>query len=563
MTRSSTIPNGRGRARRVRATGVAGLATLIAALVATPAMALPPGGPNEQRGGAAITLTARVVQPVGTPNGGANVGKVRFTGTGFTDHELVQVKIDDGAVRPDPAARPPAPDGAQPNSDDWFVALEATGAAGTLTGEVDLADVLADDADELLSGKHHLRFVSTYTDGGTNRGRSIHADFVLGAVLPKGEVPVAGRAVTLGPGADVPVAQTPARTFDDIPKLLPGSLVPFDATGYTPGQKISIKDRDAGAVLATLTADANGHAATMLPLPADVAAGGTSWLRVQGDSATGNQSSHVAPYAVAPAATPSTLDVAATAQRGRGLALAGTGLLKAPFYLTGNPADGQTVTARLDGTGTPFDVRADATGTLAGELPIPADTPLGPHTVDLYVGFRAGSDAPQAVYRRTVEVTEFVANPTPETPTTPGTPTTPTTPQTPIAAPPGGQASTPPQRPGAPAPERAAHVASSSLRAAKQRVAVRLGRGSVGRTVAVTVRTRAKVRVGRRSRVVTLAQVTGAALKAGTAGQSTTLRLRLTAEGRALLRRVPKVRVVVRVAPRGAKAFSRTVWLRG
>jgi hypothetical protein len=567
MTRSSTTHGAPGRSRRPGAAAVALLATLLAALFAAPAMALPPGGPNEQRGGAMLGVSPTFATP---PNAEVETsGIVSFSGQGFTPGEVLVVKVDDGAVRP--TTVPATPPGGVPNATDGFTWVTADG-AGAVQGTVDLKQTRAADQPKIAQGKHHLRLIS-----GTPR--SIHADFVVAARATGPTQARGSSAAFVGPGADQPVSWLPGdQPFADIPTFIPGSLIPYRVSGYPAGQTVSIKVDNGGPdnpmnpttprtdplTGGNLPADvwhrfvvgADGTASGVFAGPTDASKAGGHLLRFLGartttEPAPADNTSHWAPFAIEAGAASRTVDIAAAAQRGRALSLTGSGLLKTPFYLSygpGNTGDGQTVTARLDGTGTPFDVRANNDGTLTGALPIPADAALGTHTVDLYVGFRAGSDFPQAVYRRTFEVTEFVPDPTPQPPTTPPAPPTVTA---------------IPSRP-TPAPERAARVASTSLKVAKNRIALKLARGSVARKVAVTVRTKAKVRVGKRTKVVTLAKATST-LKAGTAKQSTTVKLKVTAEGRALLKRVTKVRVVVRVAPtaKGAKPTTRTVWLRG
>jgi hypothetical protein len=548
-------------------------------------MALPPGGPNEQRGGASVTITDRVVQPVGstTPppaNVTQPVGKVRFTGTGFSEGELVQVKIDDGAVRPDQKVRPPAPEGSQPNSDDWFVAVRATGTPGTISGEVDLADVLAADAPALKAGKHHLRFVSTYGPQGQTKGRSIHADFAISDVLPRPSNVNGGR-LTLGPGAAIPVAETPEREYDGIPKLL-GTLVPYAVSGLDPNQVFNLRLNDSQTfLLQDAVAGPDGTASGLVAMPAAASQNpSVNWLRLLTGTKGGTVRSIVAPFALPRCTLGRSVLVSTTAPQGGTLRVVGTGLLKEAFYLNGTPGntgDGQTISVVVDGAAAQH-IRADNTGRIDGTIPVPTDAAVDSDvSVTVYSGFRAGSDFPQAVWRRTFRVTAAGTDagplPDPEPmaalprecdPATepPSDPPITTTPQAPpaVVTPPAPKPAPMP----APAPERAARVASTSLKVAKNRIALELARGSVARKVAVTVRTKAKVRVGKRTKVVTLAKATST-LKAGTAKQSTTLKLKLTAEGRALLKRVTKVRVVVRVAPtaKGAKATTRTVWLRG
>jgi hypothetical protein len=595
MTRSSTPQRAPGRSRSLGVAAVALLAALLSTLFAAPAMALPPGGPNEQRGGATLKVTSTFVA---APDPAVPTsGVVSFTGQGFAAGEVLVVKVDDGDVRP--ATVPPTPPGGVPNATDGFAWVTANG-EGAIQGTVDLKQTRTADARKVAQGKHHLRLISSTP-------RSIHADFVV-ATRTTGPTQARGAsAAFVGPGADQPVSWLPGdQPFSDIPTLIPGSLIPYRVSGYPAGQTVSIKVDNGGEgnpmnpptprvdplTGGNLPADVwhrfvvgpDGTASGVFEGPVDVTGGG-HLLRFLGartttDAAPADNTSHWAPFAFSRCVSSRSVDVSTTAPQGGQLEISGSGLLKTSFYLNGGPGntgDGQTVGVRV-GDGDVQFLRAANSGHLTGTGAVPADAPVGSEVpVTVFVGFRAGSDFPQAVLRTSFRVTAsgtatgplppprpvnalpIECDPNPQPPTEP--PST-ETPQTPIVPPPG-----PPLFPAptpTPTPERGARVASTSLKATKNRITLKLRRGSVARKVAVTVRTKAKVRVGTRKRIVTLAKATST-VKAGTAKQSATVKLQLTAEGRALLKRVTKVRVVVRVAPtgKGGKAATRTVWLRG
>lgn len=596
MTRSSTPTTAPGRSRPLAAAAVALLATLLTALFAAPAMALPPGGPNEQRGGATLKVTSTFVPPAdpAVPTSGV----VSFTGQGFAAGEVLVVKVDDGDVRP--TTVPPTPPGGVPNATDGFAWVTANG-EGTVQGTVDLKQTRAADQAKVLRGKHHVRLISSTP-------RSVHADFVVGARTTGPTVQRGASAAFVGPGADQPVSWLPGnQPFADIPSLSPGSLIPYRVSGYPAGQTVSIKIDNGGEGNPMNPSTPRVDPLTGGNLPADVwhrfvvgpdgtASGvftgppaaienaGGHLLRFLGartttDPTPADNTSHWAPFAIGRCESFRYVATSRSAPQGGDLRVTGERLLKQAFYLSGGPGntgDGQTVGVRV-GDGEVQYLRADNAGQLSGSLAVPAGAPVGSEVpVTAYVGFRAGSDSPQAVWRWSLRVTEpgtqteepaipspaltpAECAPTPQGPTEDPDTETPRPPNQMAPAP-----TLPPQPKPVAAPERAARVASPSLKAAKNRIALKLSRGSVARRVAVTVRTKAKVRVGKRKRVVTLAKATST-VKAGTAKQSTTLRLKLTAEGRALLKRVAKVRVVVRVAPatKGTKATTRTVWLRG
>lgn len=583
MHASPRLPGALHRSRGAVAAATALLLIAAAAVWATIALALPPGGPSENRGGASIAITAPVVKPVAA--GDAATGIVSFTGSGFAAGEALLVKVDDGAVSPDKATRPPVPAGVTPQSDDWIAIAVATD-AGTISGTVDLRNVVDADDAEVASGKHLLRFVSS-------QPRSIHADFVVRpGTLNTGSTDGGTARAALGPAADQPVSYLADHPYDDIPSFVPGSFVPYRLTGLPPNQVISVKVDNGGTgnpynppaprpnplnpganlafdVWDSFRTDGSGNARGLLPIPTDASFAGGHIVRFLGAAdATATPAvpgrSVWAAFAIDAAAPARTVDVAASGQRGRSVTLTGSGLRKQDFYVaggTGNTGDGQTVTARIDGTGTPFHVRANDDGTLSAQLPIPADTPLGTHEVVLYAGFRAGSDFPQTVIRRSFAVTEFVPDPVVTTPTGTTHVTTPTL-GTPPTTPTTTTATTP-----APAPRpRAAKVASTTLKAtSKGRFTVSLVRGSAASRATVSVRTKGRVRApgARKAAILTLVKARTVTIQAGTTKQRTLVALALTKQARALLRRDGKVRVVVRVVPKGAKAFTKTLTLRG
>lgn len=584
MQPESARPTGvRTRSRTTLAAATAVLLLVLTGAWASTARAIPPGGAVENRAGASIAVTGDVVKPVTA--GDPASGIVAFTGSGFASGEVLLVKIDDGAIAPDKTTRPTPPPNVTPQSDDWVAIAVATG-SGTISGSVDLRNVADADDAKVSTGKHLLRFVSS-------QPRSIHADFAVKSTLPASDPGLAkGAKVALGPPADLPLSWSATQPFEDIPKFVTGSKVPFRVTGFSPNQTVSVRIDNGAVVAATpqpdptnpggtlptgvwdrFITDTSGAASGYLNVPTDSSFPGVHWVRFLASptSIGGDNRSLHATYEVDSTAAARTVGVAASGQRGRSVTLTGSGLLKEAFYLNGgagNTGDGQTVTARIDGTGVPFSVRANNDGSLAGELPIPSDTALGTHKVVLYVGFRANSDFPQTVQERTFEVTEFVPDPVVVTP--PGTTTLPPATSNPVVPPPAAAPVVPatPAVPSAPTASRAATISSSALRATKRgRVALSLVRPSATTKVAVSVRSKARIRVaGRRAKkLVTLVQAKTVTLKAGTAKQRIALSLPLTKEGRAALKRAKTLKVVVRVAPasKGAKAITKTVNLRG
>lgn len=168
--------------RSALARRIAPLAAVLAIGGASVAAAIPPGGVDEVPGGAVATVTNSPV---------AVGGVVSFSGTGFTEGEQVNVKIDDGSVLTS-------------GKTDVFTVATAK-ADGTVSGVVDLSKAAADSP--VVAGNHLLRFLSLHN----GVRRSLHADFVVGTGASAG-TPAAGDAVTPAPGAatPAPAATTPA-----------------------------------------------------------------------------------------------------------------------------------------------------------------------------------------------------------------------------------------------------------------------------------------------------------------------------------------------------------------
>ena len=108
---------------------------------------------------------------------------------------------------------------------------------------------------------------------------------------------------------------------------------------------------------------------------------------------------------------------------------------------------------------------------------------------------------------------------------------------------------------------RAAKIRSSGLRVRRGRISVKLAcpAGGTACRGRVSIRTAKAVKVGKRRRKVDVASRTFNVK----AGRSATVRLRPSAAGRRLLRRVSRVKVSVLATPKGGKAARRTVTLRG
>jgi hypothetical protein len=357
------------RRRLLAATG------LLLLTVAPQAAAIPPGGPLERRDGATVALAANVVAPG---------GDVAFTGTGFGAATVVSVKLDDGLLLPTTG------DGAA----DVLLRVTADG-AGAISGTIHLPDVRAADQPAVATGVHRLRFLAS------TPARSVHADFAVRALTGPPHIP-GGATVALAPPADqlldYPFAGDPDLAFDDLPRLVAGSAIPYRFSGFDTGQSTTLK-LDDGANVATPTADGTG--AGFGYAQADVAVG-THWIRFLSGVPSGTARSIRAPFEVVPNVGRG-VRASTDAVPGGAVAFSTTGLTRSPVDYVPNPAKGQTLEARLGGE-TPVKVTADAAGAATGLVPVPGNLAPGTYDVAFWVGFAVQNDFPQALFVRKVKV---------------------------------------------------------------------------------------------------------------------------------------------------------------
>lgn len=546
-----TRPTPRRRPLRTVLSGVVASALAVgAALAAAPAASavVPTGVVTDYPSGAQLTVDRTFVPPAGD-GAATDPGIVGFSGAGYDPGEVLVVRVDGGKVLPETA--PPVPPGGDPALEGGFAWVTADG-DGRISGTVDLADARPADQDELASGKHELRVQSSSWfdllpgNPATAVRRSLHVDFAVRS----GPVPNADFAadVKIGPGlwhGGSWLYRVPFVPYSGIPKLTSNSSIPYRVAGFGPHQRVAVKvddtDLPAGSqpdgAWAVIETDASGSAAGVLDLRGLAMEPGAHWLRfVAGSPALGGGPvrSVVAAYAVIDdRSSPRSVGVAPTVQRGRSLLVSGTGLLREPFFRQGRPASmhGQSLRARLKGTNEQILEQADEAGALGAWLPIPADTPLGPQTVEIFVGFYASNDFPQLAIERQIVVTDAPA---------------------------------PPQDPPAkPVVRWPALTGSARVKVSKQhRFGLRLKRGSKRVKTTVTVRTASKYRTGasKKRRTVTVAPKRTLTVPAGSG--TTKLTLRLTSRARTLLRQRKSLRVDVRVAPQGGKATTKRITLR-
>ncbi|MCW2993946.1 MAG: hypothetical protein JWQ18_1441, partial [Conexibacter sp.] len=309
---------------------------------------------------------------------------VGFTGTGFGDATVVSVKLDDGLLLPSTG------DGAA----DVLLRTTADG-AGAISGTIHLAGVRAADQAAIATGVHRLRFLAS------SPARSVHADFAVKALTGPPLIP-GGATVALAPPADqlldFPFSGDPDLPYDDLPRLVAGSAIPYRFSGFDANQAMTLK-LDDGANVATPTADGSGAGAGYAPADAPV---GTHWIRYLSGFPSGTSRSIRAPFEIVPNDGRGVL-ASTSAVPGGNVAFSTTGLTRSPADYVPSPAVGQTVQARL-GSRAPVTLTADATGAATGLVPIPSGLGPGTYDVAFWVGFAVQNDFPQALFVRRVTV---------------------------------------------------------------------------------------------------------------------------------------------------------------
>lgn len=342
----------------------------------------------------------------------------------------------------------------------------------------------------------------------------------------------------------------PATAVLDTPSARPGGLVAFRFTGFVgvagTGQKVAVALGP--LTLACVQADATGAGSGVVQLPTDQALGAASIVFPVGTSCVGPTGAvNDLPNGLAipnpglTVAADAPTGSAASAAAGSPLALTGAGF-----------GPGEQVVAKLETGTTLATLTAGSDGAFSASPVLASDTPAGDHVVT----FSSASKRAVARFASTAFVPPLVIPP--PTDTTPPPPTT--LPGPPATVPTG------PTKPTTPPAARPATFASKSLKASKSgRVSLSLLRpGIAGKaTVSATSKSKEAVKKGGKRKVVTVVKAASFSLKAGTAKQTVVLTLKLTSEGRALLRRVKSLKVVVRVVPKGGAAFKTTLTLRG
>ncbi|MEV4420983.1 hypothetical protein AB0L40_13520 [Patulibacter sp. NPDC049589] len=402
---------------------------------------------------------------------------------------------------------------------------------------------------------------------GTTLGAGVPTD-AAGAIvaLPASQVTIppattpGAHALTFSDGVNTittPIVVHAAPTATVTNALVrPGGLVDVSVTGFVgvagTGQKVGvlIGSGQAAPTVACIQADGTGAGRATVRVP-DGQTGSQpirfpAGAKCQTPADPGFAADDLpARAAVGSLAQTLTVDASAPAITVTGNAVRGS---TAQVSGEGFPA-GASLNATLDGTATGSPIAVGADGRFSATVPVASSVAAGEHLI-----FVSGTSTGAGT---TVQVVDPTPDPPPNTGDGQTTPTTPTQPTT---------TPTTPTDPPKPAPSRATKLSSKSLKATKKgRVSLTMVRPSVAGKAAVSVTSRSKVRLkgAKKAKVLTLVKSATFSLKAGTAKQTSVLSLKLTADARALLKRVASVKVVVRVAPKGGKAFTTTLVLRG
>ncbi|MDQ8044035.1 MAG: hypothetical protein REI11_05485 [Patulibacter sp.] len=335
---------------------------------------------------------------------------------------------------------------------------------------------------------------------------------------------------------DITVTPLPTATLP-VAAVRPGGRFAFAFKDFLgvggAGQKVAVVVDE--AVLACVQADASGVGSGTAVLPATTATGTSTVGFASGTSCagpTGPQNDLPGTRVTSPltvSATAPQLTAPATSPAGDPLTLTLDGFTpaaSATFTLDGAPLE---ATATTDGAGA-----ASVTAT------IPQAATVGVHTLVA----TTGTVSAVAV----VDVTAATPLPTP-TPTPDPTPV-PTPTPLPVVTP----APTPTPAPRAPdTPLKPAVSAIGTVKLSGGKLAVSLKDAPAG--TKVTVVTAGKVGTGKAKKVRTLASAT--------AGKGASTALKLTADGRKLLRKGARVKVVVTVTAPGRAPVTKTITLRG
>jgi hypothetical protein len=384
--------------------------------------------------------------------------------------------------------------------------------------------------------------VTTTVDGDGVASAGVPASLAPGTYTLRvlaGTSCVAGGTQDDLPGRMVPLSVTvdaaaPAATVPAKGSI--GGAIAVTGSGFGASEAVTAR-LDGVATGATITTKPDGTLSASVLVPAGTAPG-THLVTLR--SATGGAA---ATFAAVPAPAGAVTRAKVTA--GGELAFTFSG------FVLGDGSGGQKVAVKVDSGDTLACVQADAGGDGAGTITVPAATTLGAHTLRLLAGTACvqGGGVAEAPGRSVGVALTVVAADAPAGGGGTGAAGTPA--PAPVLLPPGTPAGPPPPAtvvPTAPKP-RTAKLKDGKL--------VLTLAGGTAQRVAVTVTTPGRVRLTRtgRAKVVTLARAT--VTRAGT------VRLALTRDGKALLKRKGKMKVKVRIAPSagGGPAVTTTLTL--
>lgn len=243
----------------------------------------------------------------------------------------------------------------------------------------------------------------------------------------------------------------------------------------------------------------------------------------------------------------------------------------AGFLKNDTAGAGQKVAVKLDAGAILACIDTDATGAGSGSVALPGDVALGGHVVRLLTGTSCvtGGGALTDPPARSIAL-EFTVEAEAQTPEPTPTPTpTPTPEPTPVPTPTPTPAAVPTPTPAAPAATPTPTPAAAQVPAPPKRVtsaskgtklSLELDAGT-GSATKVSVTSKSKVALTAKAKKKVLTLVKTATVKV-TPGKATTVSLTLTADGKAILKKLGTLSVVVKITAADGTSVTKTLVLR-
>ncbi|MDO9357051.1 MAG: hypothetical protein Q7T55_25360, partial [Solirubrobacteraceae bacterium] len=343
--------------------------------------------------------------------------------------------------------------------------------------------------------------------------------------------------------ASVVISATAARISSPFVRSYPGGSVPIFAEGFAPGERVFVQV--SGVITALgLIASSTGEINTTVTISADTVPR-DHWITLSGGPSTS-----AGLIVKVTAAAKATLTSSSTVQAGEKVAFSVSG------FLRGDGTSGQKVGVKVDAGAIVECVKADVDGNGNGSITIPAGTEPGEHTLRFLAGSSCVSgtqdDLPSRSLAATIQVT---AAPTPVPTAVPPTP--PVVVPTPVITPAPTSAPTP-----TPAPLPTAPGATKVKSTAKGRsVELTLAAGAAGQRVKVGAKSFSKLKVTPKGKAKIVTVVTAKTVRVGK-GKAPKVVLKLTADGKRLLKARRSLKIVVTIALAGHATTTKTFTLK-